>query len=113
MGRTQQRAAAKPLLTLLEQARVRNPAELAAKPTRDLMADVDRLTIPPSEAVLGAHVLNAVNELDEATRRLDAGKPSLLPLTRTLVALAALTLAAGVVTLIVTIAKQTDFPDTA
>jgi hypothetical protein len=58
-------------------AGVRNLAKLATKPTRDLMADLDRLTIPPSEALLGTLVLRAVRELHEATRarhrsRLDA-----------------------------------------
>src|SRR5450755_3659229 len=104
MHDAQQPPASEPLLTVLQQAGVRNLAELAAKPTRDLMADLDRLTIPPSEALLlGALVLNAVRELHEATRRLDTGTSSLLRLTRTLVALAAVTLAAAVVTLIVTI----------
>lgn len=47
------------LQTVLEQAGVKNLAELAAKPTSEIMSDLDRLTIPPSEALLGALVLNA------------------------------------------------------
>jgi hypothetical protein len=70
-----------------------------------VMADLDRLSIPPSEAVLGALVLNAVHELHKATARLDVGTSRLLSLTRTLAVLAALTLAAAIVTLVVTVAK--------
>jgi hypothetical protein len=84
---------------VLEQAGVRNLAELAAKPTREVMAALDRLTIPPSEAILGALVLNAVHELREATERLDRGTTRMLNLTRALLVLAALTLAVAIVAL--------------
>jgi hypothetical protein len=70
------------------------------------MADLDRLTIPPSEALLGTLMLSAICELHEATRRPDTGAGSTYRLTRTLVALAALTLAAAATrTLIVATAK--------
>src|SRR5688572_13482584 len=82
-----------PLRTVLEQAGVRNLRELAAKPTSEVMADLDRMTLPPSEALLGALVLNAVHELREATGRLDTGTSQLLTLTWALVVLAGLTLA--------------------
>lgn len=91
--------------TVLAEAGVTTLAELAAKPIGEVMADLDRLSIPPSEAVLGALVLNAVHELHRATTRLDVGTSRLLSLTRTLAVLAALTLASAVVTLVVTIAK--------
>ena len=80
--------------------------DLLLKPTHDLIADLDRLPIPPSEALLGALVLNAVSELHEATSQLDAGTSSLPQApTRTLVMLAAFTLAASVVTLVVAVIR--------
>ena len=66
MHDAKQPPASTPLLTVLQQAGVRTLAEVAARPTRDPMADLDRLTIPPSEALLGTLVLSAVGELHEA-----------------------------------------------
>lgn len=96
-----------PLRTVLEQVGARNLAELAERPLEDILAALDQMTIPPSEAVLGALVLAAVHDMREATRgmhaateRLDTGTGQLLSLTRWLVALATLTLGAAAVTLI-------------
>lgn len=91
------------LRTALEKVGVENLAELAAKAPGEVMADLNRLPIPPSEALLGALVLNAVHELHEATQQLDKGTSQLLSLTKMLVVLAGLTLAAAIVTLIITI----------
>jgi len=88
------------LRTVLEQAGVQSLAELAGKPTREVMADLDRLTIPPSEALLGALVLNAVHEMREATERLDHGSRQMLQLTRALLALAIATLAVAIIALL-------------
>jgi hypothetical protein len=87
-----------PLHTALSFAGVASLRELADKPTHDVIADLDRMPIPPSEAILGALVFHAVHELHEATERLDSGTSRLLTLTWALVLLAALTLAAAVVT---------------
>jgi uncharacterized protein (DUF2062 family) len=65
------------------------------------MADLDRLTIPPSEALLGALVLNAVREQHAATCQLDSGTSNLLSLV-----LGPPTPAAAIATLIVAIAKS-------
>ncbi|MDQ3740084.1 MAG: hypothetical protein M3389_03985 [Actinomycetota bacterium] len=89
-----------PLRTVLEQAGVRNLREVAAKPISEIMADLDRMAIPPSEALVGALVLNAVHELREATGRLDTGTSRLLTLTWALIILAGLTLATPIVTLV-------------
>jgi len=88
------------LKTVLEQAGVRNLRKFAQKPTTEILGDLDRLPIPPSEGLLGALVLNAVHQLRQATGRLDSGTTRLLRLTWPLVVLAPLTLAAAVVTLI-------------
>lgn len=87
---------------------LRNLAELVDRPLEDILAALDRVTIPPSEALLGALVLAPVHDMREATRqthaateRLDIGTGQLLRLTKWLVSLAALTLAAAVVTLVV------------
>ena len=87
------------LRTVLEQVGASSLAELAGKPTRQVIADLDRLTIPPSEALLGALVLNAVRELHDATERLDAGTRRMLRLTRALTFLAVATLTVAVVAL--------------
>jgi hypothetical protein len=93
---------------VLEQAGARNLGELVERPLGDILAALDRVTIPPSEALLGALVLAAVHDMRDATEqmrdateRLDVGTGQLLALTRWLVGLAALTLAAAVVTLLV------------
>lgn len=92
---------------MLEQVEARNLRDLADRPLDDILAALDQMTIPPSEAVLGALVLAAVHDMRaatcgmrDATERLDTGTGQLLALTKWLVALAALTLGAAVVTLI-------------
>lgn len=86
--------------TALSFAGVDSLHELVDKPTREVITDLNRLPIPPSEAILGALVLHAVHELREATEQLDRGTSRLLTLTWALVVLAALTLAAAIVTLL-------------
>jgi hypothetical protein len=101
-----------PLRTVLEQVGARNLRDLAERPLDDILAALDRMTIPPSEALLGALVLSAVHdlraathEMRDATHRLDTGTGQLLGLTRSLVALGGVALAVAVVTLVVTIVK--------
>jgi hypothetical protein len=88
------------LRTVLEDIGARSLADLAAKPTSEVIAHLDTLPVPSSEALLGAVVLHAVDDLRNATKRLDAGTDRLLTLTRALVVLATLTLAAAIATLV-------------
>jgi hypothetical protein len=95
-----------PLRTVLEQVGARNLRDLAERPLDEALAALDRMSIPASEAVLGALVLAAVHDLRgatngmrEATERLDAGTDQVLTLTRRLVQLGMVTIAVAILTL--------------
>lgn len=102
------------LRTVLEGIGVSSLRQLSDKPTREIVGLLDRMPLPPSEALLGALVLDAVADLREATERLertahdqkeamtrlDIGTGHMLTLTRWLVGLAALTLLAAIAALI-------------
>jgi hypothetical protein len=120
------------LRTVLEGEGMTSLRQIVKKPTSEIVPLLDRMPIPPSEALLGALVLDAVADLrdvterlertahdqaeatrgleqtardqNEAMARLDTGTDKLLKLTRWLVGLATLTLIAAIATLIASIA---------
>jgi hypothetical protein len=64
------RLATGPLRTVLEQIGARNLGELVERPIEDILAALDNITIPPSEALLGALVLAAVHDMRDATEQM-------------------------------------------
>ena len=120
------------LRTVLEGEGMTSLRQIVDKPTSEIVLLLDRMPIPPSEALLGALVLDAVADLRDVTERLeraahdqaeatqgleqtardqsaamarlDTGTDKLLKLTRWLAGLATLTLIAAIATLIASIA---------
>ncbi len=87
-----------PLRQLLGDAGVGSLAELTQRPVAELVPLIERMAIPASEAVLGALVLSTVEQMRQATVRLDQGTSRLLAVTWVLAAIGVLTLAVAIIT---------------
>jgi hypothetical protein len=97
------------LRSLLSDAGVESVAELASKPVDELMPLLQSTQyMPPSEIVLGALVLNTVDQLRQATNRLDQGSAQMLRLTRWAVALAVASVVVALVALVLTLLNGPD-----
>jgi hypothetical protein len=95
-----------PMAILLEQAGVDSLSELVEKRTDEIVPILARMTIPPSEALLGALVIHAVTELRQATDRLNVGSNNLNRMTVGLLCLTGLALLISAAALIATFAQH-------
>jgi hypothetical protein len=82
---------------------VKTVAELLALPTAEIAARLGKAPFPPSEKLIGAVLLRAVDDLRESTADLARSSRQMDEKTKTLVWIAGLTLAVAVVSVLASI----------